>query len=237
MKTSAPIFRLKRRAKLLAREKSVPLHRALDEVARREGYRSWSHLSESSADRRPAKRMLEELVPGDLVLLGARPGHGKTLLGVELAVEAAKAGRRGFFFSLEVNEAAVLDRLRALGADAKAIGDSLVVDTSDDICANYVAERVRDANADSVVVIDYLQILDQRRSNPELAVQIEDLRRLARDTPSIVVTISQIDRSFELANRDIPGLSDVRLPNPIDLTLFTKTCFMHGGAVSLRAVS
>ncbi len=237
MKLSAPIFRLKRQAKLLAREKSTPLHQALDQIARREGYRNWSHLSESNSGRRPAKQILDELVSGDLVLLGARPGHGKTLLGIDLAVEAVRAGRHGFFFSLEVNEGAVFNRLRALGADETAIRDSLIIDTSNDICANYIGKRVRDGYADSVVVIDYLQILDQKRSNPELAVQIEELRSLAHDMPSIVVTISQIDRSFESKNKHIPELSDVRLPNPINLALFTKTCFMHEGAVSLQAVT
>jgi replicative DNA helicase len=237
MKLSAPIFRLKRQAKLVARETSTPLHRVLDQIAQREGYRSWSHLSGSNSDRRPAKQMLEEFVPGDLVLLGARPGHGKTLLGLELAAEAARAGRQGFFFSLEVNEAAVFDRLRALGAEERAIRDSLIIDTSDDICANYIRDRVRHGYADSVVVIDYLQILDQKRSNPELAAQLEELGRLAHNTPSIVVTISQIDRSFELKSKRLPDLSDVRLPNPVNLALFTKTCFMHEGEVLLQAAS
>jgi replicative DNA helicase len=237
MKLSAPIFRLKRQAKLLARETSTPLHQALDQIARREGHQSWSHLSGSKAERRPAKQILEQLFSGDLVLLGARPGHGKTLLGLDLAVEAVRAGRHGFFFSLEVNEAAVFDRLRALGADEKAIRDSLIVDTSDDICANYIANRVPEGYANSVVVIDYLQILDQKRSNPELAVQLKELGSLAHNMPCIVVTISQIDRSFELKSKHLPELSDVRLPNPINLALFTKTCFMHEGEVLLQALS
>lgn len=237
MKLSAPIFRLRRQAKLLARKKSAPLHLALDQIAQREGYRSWSHLSDSNSGHRPAKQILGELVSGDLVLLGARPGHGKTLLGIDLAIEAVRTGRQGYFFSLEVNEAAVFDRLRALGADEKAIRDSLIIDTSDDICATYIGERVRNGFADSVVVIDYLQILDQKRSNSELGVQLEELRSLAHETPSIVVTISQIHRSFELKSKHLPELSDVRLPNPINLALFTKTCFMHEGAASLQTVS
>ena len=237
MMLSAPIFRLKREARLLARASSVPLHDALDEIARREGYRSWSHLSGSKPDRRPAKRILEELLSGDLMLLGARPGHGKTLVGLELAVEGVRAGRRSFFFSLEENEAAVVDRLRALGAEEKAFHDSLVVDTSNDICADYIEDRVRDGCADSVVVIDYLQILDQKRSNPALAAQLEKLRALARDMPSIVVTMCQIDRSFDLKSKRLPELSDVRLPNPANLALFTKTCFMHEGEILLQAAS
>jgi len=235
MKLSAPIFRLKRQAKLLARETKAPLHRALDQIARREGYRSWSHLSGATADHRPAREILDALAPGDLVLLGARPGHGKTLLGLELALEAVRAGRRGFFFSLEENEASVLDRLRGVGAEEKVIGHALMIDTSDEISADYIAHRVRDAG--SVVVVDYLQILDQKRSNPALAHQLETLGRLARDLPSIVVTISQIDRAFEHTGKRLPELADVRLPNPVNLALFTKTCFLHEGEVLLQTAS
>src|SRR5690242_13657474 len=104
MKLSAPIFRLKRQARLLAREAKIPLHAALDRLARQEGYRSWSHLAAATPDQSPARAILGSLVAGDLLLLGARPGHGKTLLGLELAVAAARNGRRSFFFSLEDNE-------------------------------------------------------------------------------------------------------------------------------------
>jgi len=90
MKLSAPIFHLKRQARLMARETKIPLNRALDRLARGEGFQSWSHLSASLACETPAGRILEQLDPSDLVLLGARPGHGKTLLGLDLVTEAAK---------------------------------------------------------------------------------------------------------------------------------------------------
>jgi replicative DNA helicase len=238
MKRSAPIYRLKRRAKLLSRETNAPLHEALDQIARQEGYRSWGHLSQANSGHPPPKQILGNLASGDLVLLGARPGHGKTRLGLALALEAARAGRRSFFFSLVESEGGLIDHLPFLGAEGKAIRDRLVIDTSDDICASYIVDRVRYGSAgDSVVVVDYLQILDQRRSHPELAVQLETLGSLARDMPSVVVTISQIDRSFERKGRRLPELTDVRLPNPANLALFTKTCFMHEGQILIQAIS
>ena len=39
-----PVFVLKREAKQLARNESIPLHAALDRIASREGFRSWSLL-------------------------------------------------------------------------------------------------------------------------------------------------------------------------------------------------
>lgn len=44
MTLSAPIYRLKRRAKLLSREAGIPLNQALDRVAKDEGFRIWSLL-------------------------------------------------------------------------------------------------------------------------------------------------------------------------------------------------
>ena len=42
---SAPIYRLKRRARLLARNEKIALHVALDRIARAEGFAGWSLLS------------------------------------------------------------------------------------------------------------------------------------------------------------------------------------------------
>jgi hypothetical protein len=41
MKLSAPLYHLKRKAKLLSRAENIPLHEALDRVARQEGFRAW----------------------------------------------------------------------------------------------------------------------------------------------------------------------------------------------------
>jgi hypothetical protein len=37
--------------------------------------------------------------------------------------------------------------------------------------------------------------------------------------------------------KSFPDLEDVRLPNPLDLSLFTKTCFLNNGEVQFRAAS
>ena len=78
MKLSAPIYQLKRQAKLLSREESIPLHEALDRIAVREGFRDWSLLAAKVSTAMPAGKLFSRLAPGDLVLLGARPGQGKT---------------------------------------------------------------------------------------------------------------------------------------------------------------
>ncbi len=237
MRLSVPIFRLKRQAKLMAREMKIPLNKALDQVAQEEGFQNWSHLAASASAHGPVTKIFSQLMPGDLVLLGARPDQGKTLLGLELAVEAASLGRQGFFFTLEDNEEVVLGRLQSLGTDPKTFKGSLTVDTSDDICAAHIIERLGATSGNAVAVIDYLQLLDQRRTAPELADQVRALKTFASETGSVIIAISQIHRSFDLQARRLPKLSDVRLPNPLDLTLFTKTCFLHEGEVQIEAVT
>lgn len=84
MRLSAPIYRLKRQARMLSRADGITYLQALNRIARAEGFASWSLLANRVAHQRPGRRLSTELAPGDLLLIGARPGHGKTLLGQRL---------------------------------------------------------------------------------------------------------------------------------------------------------
>ena len=237
MKLSAPIYHLKRKAKRLSRDAGIPLHDALDRVAATEGFSAWSMLAAKAAAMTPAIRLFPQFRPGDLVLVGARPGQGKTLMSLELAVEAMRSGHRAAFFSLEYTERDVLDRLRAIGVEPAQFDKLFEVDCCDAISADYVVKQMASAKSGTFVVIDYLQLLDQRRENPDLTVQVRTLKSFARDRGLIVAFISQIDRSYDPAAKPCPDLNDVRLPNPLDLKLFDKTCFLNNAEVQFRAAS
>ncbi|GAB5470508.1 MAG: DNA helicase [Rhodospirillales bacterium] len=236
MRLTAPLYRLKRRAKTLARERSLPLHRALDQVAESQGFKSWSLLAAKASARSPARRLFAQLSAGDLVLLAARPGHGKTALGLELTREAILAGRRGLFFTLEYSDRDVLAQIRTLGGDVTAFAAKLEVDSSDAIQADYVMDRLAAAPRGTLAVIDYLQLLDQRRETPDLMTQVTALKRFAQDRGAIFLFISQIDRAYDSGQRPCPGLEDVRLPNPLDLGLFDKACFLQNGEIKVQHV-
>ena len=235
MKLSAPIYHLKRKAKLLSRKQGVPLHEALDRIAVAEGFNSWSLLAARAAAVTPAGKLFTQLRLGDLVLVGARPGHGKTLMSLQLAVEAMKSGHRGAFFSLEYTEKDMLDHFRAIGVEPAQFDRLFEFDCSDAISADYIVKRMAGAPRGTLVVVDYLQLLDQRRENADLMIQVRSLKSFARDQGLIVVFISQIDRSYDPAAKPCPDLGDVRLPNPLDLKLFDKTCFLNSGEVQFRA--
>ncbi len=235
MRLSAPIYRLKRQAKLIARQKAIRLHEALDQVAINQGYQSWSHLASVSSTRGPAAKILSNLNPGDMILIGARPGQGKTSLGFELASKASEIGRKGFFFTLDFHERDIENLASDLGIRPSPDKNAPTVDTSDQVSAEYVINHLKLSKEPALVVVDYLQLLDQKRVHPSLDEQVQSLRQYVTATDAICVLISQVDRAFDLSNKSMPGVSDIRLPNPIDLSVFDKMCFLHDGAIHLQS--
>lgn len=235
MKLSAPFYHLKRKARLLSRAENIPLHQALDRIAQQEGFAGWSLLAAKAAATSPAERLYARLSPGDLLLLGARPGQGKTLMSLELAVQAMKAGHRSVFFTLEYTEKDILARFRDIGVERKDFGRLFEFDNSDEVSSDYITKRLATARRGTLVVVDYLQLLDQKRETPDLMMQVRTLQAFAREHGLIFVFISQIDRSYDPLKKACPDLDDVRLPNPLDLGLFSKTCFLNAGEVQFTA--
>lgn len=232
MEPSRPIPVLKRQARLLSRELGIPLHAALDVVAKQQGSRSWSHLSATATAPKSARDWLKKLEPGDFVLLAARPRQGKTALSLQLVLEVIRAGRAAAFFTLEFTEPEVVKYLGATASDEPAVRQHLLIDTSDEIRGDYIIRRLAAADPGTLVVVDYLQLLDQRRSNPDLNGQIAALREFTSERELITICLSQVDREFEVSERTAPTVADVRLPNFLDLQLFTKAWFVQGGQIT-----
>ena len=100
MKLSAPIFVLKKQAKELKKEKSITMVEALNVIAVREGYNSWSLLQSKTDELLPNSysEVFDYLNPGDLVLVGARPGMRKTTFCIGLFVKAIQKNIAQKFF-------------------------------------------------------------------------------------------------------------------------------------------
>jgi replicative DNA helicase len=237
MKLSAPIFQLKRRAKLKARTSNIPLHAALDQIAREEGYARWSMLSARVAASSLSAPLLSRLGDGELLLIAGRPGHGKTVLGLRLLLDAVRDGRRAILFTLEFTEQQARHHLRSLEGEPNGISGRVEVVTSDQISADYIVDYMSGCARGTVAVIDYLQILDQQRSKPVLAEQISTFGNFAAEAGIVFGFISQIDRSFDPQTKPLPDIGDIRLPNSVDLGVFAKACFLHDGETQVRDLS
>jgi replicative DNA helicase len=232
MKLSMPIHQLKRRAKILARNGRIPLHAALDQIATEEGFPRWSLLAAKAVPASPSGPQFARLEPGQMVLIGARPGQGKTLTALRLAVEAMRAGNRAVVFTLEYNKREVFERLDVIGVEDIALERVFECDNSDEICADHIIQRLADAPKGTIAIVDYLQILDQDRRKPALMDQLATLRKFAQERAVILVFVSQIDRSYDPELKPYPDLEDVRLPNPVDLALFDRSYFLNRGVAA-----
>ncbi|UYO01119.1 MAG: DNA helicase [Devosia sp.] len=233
MTLSAPIHRLKRAAREQARARSIPLHAALDAVAATQGYASWSLLSaHNPATMAGPESLYASLLPGDMALVAARPRQGKTILAIQLALAAIASGKAGHIFSLDYTPADIAAHLAAMSGPLALHAGSLAIDCADTIAADHIIARLATAPAGTLAVVDYLQLLDQRRTNPPLQAQIETLAHFARARGVILVFICQIDRSYDPARANLPGPADIRLPNPLDLGLFNRAWFLHDGKLA-----
>jgi replicative DNA helicase len=233
MKLTAPIFILRQHAKALSRKDKIPLHQALDRIASREGFNAWSLLAAKAGSDRPGETFLERLSPGDLALIAGRPGQGKTLFSLKLAVETMRRGNRAAFFTLVSTRAHIGAYLEVIDEKRSSLADMLLIDDSDQICADYIAARLESAPEKMLVIIDYLQLLDQRRINASIADQMRRLKALADERGLIIVFLSQIDRRYDVSRQPFPGFEDLRLPNPLDIGVFTHACFLSGGRIAI----
>jgi replicative DNA helicase len=149
-------------------------------------------------------RLLAGLRGGDLLILAARPGVGKTSFALNLAINAAREGSTVAFFSLEMPSAQITQRILSSEAavdssnmrkgqlsesDWKDIVDTCSVlseypfyidDTADLTLTELRAKSRRQLNGvdKGLIVIDYLQLMqDSKRGQQDRWVTVGEISR------------------------------------------------------------
>lgn len=179
------------------------------------------------------------LAPGELVVIAARTGLGKSLLGLTWARQSAiRYGHRTLLFSLEMNQVEVTHRIIAAEASVelsrvrtgrctdedwtriarhqRSIEDAplLIDDTADIGLARVRAIVRREARRGlRMVVVDYLQLLATGRADSRreaLDAVSRGLKVLAEDTQVPILALAQLNRGPEQRHDRRPALSDIR---------------------------
>jgi replicative DNA helicase len=185
-------------------------------------------------------RILGGIHPSDMVIVGARPGVGKTAFALSILKNLAKSGKRVGFFSTEMAVKQVMGRLTSLESGVHAVKFRTGALVEEDFprltlatnnIANYnfricdkpaitIGELVMQARAwmadggIDFIAVDYLTRLhpDKSRNNQTLDVGdiVTGLKNLARTLNVPVMVLAQLNRGSENRVDKTPVMSDLR---------------------------
>lgn len=214
----------------------------LESVAEQEGFITGVPTGFKDFDRYTAG-----LQPSDLIILAGRPSMGKTALALGIGYNAAVATGKGVaVFSLEMSRMQLGLRLLGFhaGIDAAKLRTGFLRDTDWQRLmdsANHLSEVsmfIDDTSYLSVlemkakcrrlvkkkelclVIVDYLQLVQGRRSAESRQMEISEISRslkaLSKDLNIPVMALSQLNRKVEDRPNKRPQLADLRESGAIE---------------------
>jgi replicative DNA helicase len=178
------------------------------------------------------------LRPGALYIIGARPGVGKTIVGLQLAWHLSKSGAVSFH-SLEMGKTELYNRI--IAQEASVYLGNLEKGTLRDYEWQRIAETIRAEKHDlaihdksgqtiqqiralsnsvksdgklKAIVVDYLGLIQDTEKGRKRYEMITDisigLKNLARDLEVPVIAIAQLNRGPEQRKNHEPDMADLR---------------------------
>lgn len=197
------------------------------------------------------------LQPGDLAILAADTGRGKTAAALNIALRASEHGYGTAVFSLEMTRRQLLNRLMALSGhfnsyvfrqhsrtlvDLHLIGESAghladlplwIRDATGCTVSGLVGavQRLRAKRDVRLVVVDYLQLMsgDGRSRVEQVAAIARGLKNAAMDLRLPIVALSQLSRDHS-KNKATPELHDLKESSEIEQAA-NMVMFLHGETV------
>ena len=154
---------------------------------------------------------------GDLVILAARPGVGKTSFALNLATNAAKAGATVTFLSLEMSAAQLVQRI--LCAEARVNLSRLRAGQVQESDWGAIADASNTLSKLDMFIDDTpsLSILELRaKARREVGEISRGLKVLAKEMDMPVIALSQLSRAVEMRGKKRPMLSDLRESGSIE---------------------
>ncbi len=180
----------------------------------------------------------------DLVLVGARPGMGKTSFCLNIALNyARKSKEKVAIFSLEMSSEQLVTRMlssyamvdsynmrtgRLSTQDWQKLANSVVdlagvnvlIDDTPNITVSGMKAKLRREGKIGLVVIDYLQLMQGDKHTDNRVQEVADISRnlklMAKELHVPVICCSQLSRGTEGRTSKRPMLSDLRESGSIE---------------------
>ena len=179
---------------------------------------------------------------GDVIVIGARPGVGKSAFTSQIILEMAKAGKRIGFYNLEMSEKQVYERLLSnqsgirLNRIRRAIqflGDEKerfdkanrtlegmdILVSSGTKSVSEIRNECRHQELDCII-IDYLQLVraDTRYQSraSEVGAISKAIKALAMELNVPIIALSQLNRTSEMRETKEPTMGELREAGDIE---------------------
>ncbi len=175
---------------------------------------------------------------GDLILVGARPGMGKTSFVLNIASNVAKQTKKAVcIFSLEMSNEELVSRMlssegmvdsynirsgKLSSEDWKNLAQAssslaecdILIDDTTGLTVTGMRAKLRRVKNLGLVVIDYLQLMQSDRRNDNRVQEVAEISRnmkiLAKELRVPVICCAQLSRGPESRTDKRPMLSDLR---------------------------
>lgn len=178
------------------------------------------------------------LAPGEMIIVAARPGSGKSIVGAQCASYAALThGVPSLLMSMEMSAEELTMRLisaearvplttllraevnsdsdweRIAKAGSRIAESPLEIDDSADCSPAHVRSRLRGMRDPGLLVIDYLGLMTppkaENRQN-QVAILSRELKKIAREFSVPAVVLAQLNRAPEQRQDKRPTSADLR---------------------------
>ena len=208
----------------------------------------YAHLHELSVDKNAAQgtqtgfsgldRVLAGMGKSDLVLIGARPGMGKTSFALNIATNVAQAtGKKVCIFSLEMSAEQLVNRMisseamvdsyalrtgelkpeeweNIAQASARLSGCDILIDDTSGTTVTGMKGKLRRVDNLGLVIIDYLQLMTSDKRIDNRVQEVGDISRnlkiMAKEWMVPIICCAQLSRGPESRTDKKPMLSDLR---------------------------
>ena len=174
----------------------------------------------------------------DLILVGARPGMGKTSFALNIATNVAlQTGKNVCIFSLEMSAEQLVTRIISSEAmidsyalrtgkldskqwediaatTTKLAGCNILIDDTSGITVGGMKGKLRRVQNLGLIVIDYLQLMQSDRRSDNRVTEVGDISRglkiMAKELNVPIICCAQLSRGPESRTDKRPMLSDLR---------------------------